>query len=59
MTIDHLLGYNLKDPLSKLARWRIQLEEYDYEIYYKPGVLNSNVDALSRIYTIAEQIEGY
>jgi len=46
--------FNLKDPLSKLARWRILLEEYDYEIKFKPGVLNSNVDALSRMYTIKE-----
>jgi hypothetical protein len=41
--------FNLKNPLSKLARWRIQLEEYDYEIKYKPGVQNLNVDALSRL----------
>ncbi|KAF0692845.1 Retrovirus-related Pol polyprotein from transposon 412, partial [Aphis craccivora] len=39
--------FNLKNPLSKLARWRIQLEEYDYEIRYKP-------DALSRMYSIQE-----
>lgn len=30
------------------------MEEYDYEIRYKPGVQNSNVDALSRIYAITE-----
>ncbi|KAL4153469.1 hypothetical protein QTP88_001302 [Uroleucon formosanum] len=29
-------------------------KEYDYEIKYKTGVLNSNVDALSRMYTIHE-----
>ncbi|CAI6355228.1 unnamed protein product [Macrosiphum euphorbiae] len=46
--------FNLKNPLSKLARWRIQLEKYDYEIRYKPGVLNSNVDALTRMYSIQE-----
>uniref|UniRef100_A0A2H8THY5 RNA-directed DNA polymerase n=1 Tax=Melanaphis sacchari TaxID=742174 RepID=A0A2H8THY5_9HEMI len=46
--------FNLKNPLSKLARWRIQLEEYDYEIRYKPGVQNSNVDALSRMYSVHE-----
>jgi len=46
--------FNLKDPLSKLARWRIFLEQYDYNISYKPGVLNGNVDALSRMYTINE-----
>ncbi|KAL4153415.1 hypothetical protein QTP88_001248 [Uroleucon formosanum] len=44
--------FNLKDPLSKLARWRIELEQYNYEIKYKPGVQNSNVDALSRMYYI-------
>ncbi|KAF0704530.1 1-phosphatidylinositol 4,5-bisphosphate phosphodiesterase-like, partial [Aphis craccivora] len=36
--------FNLKDPLSKLTRWRIQLKEYDYKIKYKPGVQNSNVE---------------
>ncbi|KAL4084029.1 hypothetical protein QTP88_029345 [Uroleucon formosanum] len=46
--------FNLKDPLSKLARWRIELEQYNYEIKYKPGVQNSNVDALSRMYNINE-----
>lgn len=40
---------NLKEPNSKLVRWRLKLEEYDYEIEYKKGTLNSNADALSRI----------
>lgn len=39
---------NLKDPHSRLARWRIMLEDYDYEIVYKKGALNTNADALSR-----------
>lgn len=30
-------------------RWRLKLEEYDYEIIYKAGKTNVNVDALSRI----------
>ncbi|KAL4153185.1 hypothetical protein QTP88_001018 [Uroleucon formosanum] len=34
--------FNLKDPLSKLARWRIQLEQYDYVIKYKPGMYTIN-----------------
>lgn len=41
--------FSLKDPNSKLLRWRIKLEEYDYNIMYKKGKLNSNADALSRI----------
>ena len=34
---------SVKDPGSRLMRWRIQLAEYDYETVYKPGVQNSNV----------------
>jgi hypothetical protein len=40
---------NVKDPGSRLLKWRIKLEEYDYEIVYKKGSLNTNADALSRI----------
>ena len=40
--------FSCKDPSSKLVRWRIKLEEYDYKIIYKKGSLNLNADALSR-----------
>lgn len=40
---------SLKDPNSKLTRWRLRLEEYDYKIIYKKGKYNTNADALSRI----------
>ena len=39
--------HNVRDPTSRLMRWRIKLNEYDYEIVYKPGKINSNADALS------------
>lgn len=29
-------------------RWKLLLNEFDYDIVYKPGKKNSNVDALSR-----------
>jgi hypothetical protein len=48
---------NVKDPGSRLLRWRIKLEEYDYEIVYKPGVQNSNADALSRIGSLVKEEE--
>jgi hypothetical protein len=38
---------NIKDPGSQLLRWRIHLEEFDYEITYKRGSNNMNADALS------------
>lgn len=40
--------FNVKDPGSRLMRWRIKLEEYQYEIKHKPGKQNANADALSR-----------
>jgi len=46
---------SVKDPGSRLLRWRIQLEEYDYEIVYKPRVQNSNADALPRINALTEE----
>ena len=39
----------LKEPNSRLIRWRIKLSEYDYEIAYKRGKENHVADALSRI----------
>ncbi|XP_037870373.1 uncharacterized protein LOC119629252 [Bombyx mori] len=40
--------FNHKDPSSKMQRWRLKLEEFDYEIIYRKGKLNSAADALSR-----------
>jgi hypothetical protein len=40
---------NVKDPSSRLLRGRLKLEEFDYHITYKPGVRNTNADALSWI----------
>ena len=41
--------YKVKDPSSCLLRWRMKLDEYDYQDVYKPGMRNTNADALSRI----------
>ena len=41
--------FSNKDSGSRLMRWRLQLENYDYEIIYKKGSLNKNADCLSRI----------
>lgn len=41
--------YSLKEPNCKLTRWRLRLEEYDFEVCYKKGPQNTNADALSRI----------
>lgn len=40
---------SLKEPNTRLYRWRLKLQEYNYTITYKKGKLNTNADALSRI----------
>lgn len=41
--------FNMKDPSSKLVRWRLYLEEFDFEIKYRKGTQNVVADGLSRI----------
>lgn len=40
---------SLKEPNSKLIRWRLKLEEFNYTVEYKKGCQNVVADALSRI----------
>ena len=37
-----------KDPRGKFARWLTELEEFSFEIYYKPGKLNTVPDAFQK-----------
>jgi len=46
---------SVKDTGSRLLKWCIKLEEYDYEIMYKPEAQNSCADALSRIVALAKE----
>lgn len=42
--------FSVKDRSSRLLRWRLKLEEYEYEVVYKKGSNNTNADALSTIH---------
>ena len=46
-----------KDPRGKMARWLIELENYDYKIEYIPGKENIQADYLSRISTPNNEVE--
>jgi len=46
---------NVKDPGSRLLRWKIQFAEYDYEITYSRGSQNTHADALSRVGSVSKE----
>lgn len=48
---------NVKEPNSRLTRWRLKLSEYNYTVIYKKGKSNTNADALSRIELHVEQTD--
>jgi hypothetical protein len=39
---------NLKNPSGQTARWLQEIENYDLDVIHRPGIRNSNADALSR-----------
>lgn len=49
---------SLKEPNSRLTRWRLKLSEYDFTVEYKQGKRNCNADALSRIEINNEDTES-
>ena len=42
---------NLADSSGRLARWRLRLAEYDYEVQYRPDINHQLADGESRLRT--------
>jgi hypothetical protein len=40
---------NLADAQGRLARWRLRLQEFDYEVLYLPGKAHHAADTMSRL----------
>jgi hypothetical protein len=56
MTTAPLPGYLMSRILVlDFLRWRLKLEEYEYEVVCKKGSINTKADALSRLHVT----EGY
>ena len=48
--------YKQKQPRGRLARWILKLMMYTFDIIYRPGRVNSNADAVSRIPELPESL---
>ena len=44
----------IAETSERLMRWRLRLSEFDFQILYKKGNLNTQADALSRLTTLIE-----
>lgn len=49
---------SLKEPNSRLTRWKLKLTEYDFTVVYKKGSSNTNADALSRVEIHNEELDS-
>ena len=48
--------HNVKDSSSRLLRWRLRMEKYDYDIEYVKGKENKFADCLPRLFNITSDI---
>jgi transposase InsO family protein len=50
--------FSMKDPSSRLIKFRLQLEEYDYKVVYIRGKDNVGADALSRVTITSDELKN-
>ncbi|CAB0038506.1 unnamed protein product [Trichogramma brassicae] len=47
---------NLKDPTGRLARWALEMQQWEFEIVHRRGKVHELPDALSRAYEANEEV---
>ena len=45
------------EPKGRIARWVMDLQEFEFEVTHRPGKENSNADALSRLPSTSNAVE--
>lgn len=50
--------FSLNEPSSRLTKFRLQLEEYNFTVEYSPGKENCTADALSRITLKSQDLQA-
>lgn len=53
-SLQYLIKFN-EEASAKVVRWQASLLAYDFDIIYRPGKLNANADALSRLDPVYSQ----
>ncbi|MBW0543452.1 hypothetical protein O181_083167, partial [Austropuccinia psidii MF-1] len=48
---------NLRDPVGRLGRWAVRLQQYDYKIVHRKGKENEAPDALSRAPVVEDAMQ--
>lgn len=48
---------NLKEPTGRLARWALEMQQWEFEIIHRKGALHHVPDALSRAFESGEEEE--
>lgn len=48
----------IKDPIGRIARWNLRLQQYDFEIVHRKGKLHCVPDALSRAVPAVDFVEN-
>lgn len=49
---------SIKDPVGRIARWAVRLQQYDFEIRHRKGKDNVVPDALSRAVPVVDAIDA-
>jgi hypothetical protein len=47
---------NLSNAQGRLARWRLRLAEFDFQVEYRPGSSNHAADTMSRLEAPAQTL---